>query len=203
MGPHDFFGSRGAPFSFGSRAQPETLSTLTRMQIRNLRPEDWPDVARIFAEGIATGDATFETEVPSWAAWVDAHLAGHRFVVTLDGDVGGWAALAPVSSRDCYAGVAEHSIYIAESVRGLGFGRQLLAALIASAEGDGFWTLQSGIFPENEASISLHTALGFRIVGVRERLGRLPGAWRDVLLLERRSAVDQSRTSKQWSSAAG
>ncbi len=161
------------------------------MQIRNLQPHDWPDVARIFAEGVATGDATFETEVPSWDAWDAAHLAGHRFVVTLDGDVVGWAALAPVSSRDCYAGVAEHSIYIAESVRGLGFGRQLLAALIASAEADGFWTLQSGIFPENEASISLHTALGFRIVGVRERLGRLHGAWRDVLLLERRSEVDE------------
>jgi phosphinothricin acetyltransferase len=160
------------------------------MQIRNLRPDDWPDVARIFEEGIRTGDATFETEVPAWEAWDAGHLAEHRFVVTLDGDVVGWAALSPVSERACYAGVAEHSVYVAERVRGLGFGRQLLAALVESSEASGIWTLQSGIFPENAASLALHAALGFRVVGVRERLGRLHGAWRDVLLLERRSEVN-------------
>jgi L-amino acid N-acyltransferase YncA len=165
-------------------------ATLTRVEIRDLRPLDWPEVARIYEEGIRTGDATFETEVPLWDAWDASHLAQHRLVVTLDGGVVGWAALSPVSDRRCYAGVAEHSIYIAERVRGLGFGRQLLAALIASSEQGGFWTLQSGIFPENAASLALHVALGFRVVGVRERLGRLHGGWRDVLLLERRSEVN-------------
>ena len=165
------------------------MTTLTRVEIRDLRPADGPDVARIYEEGIATGAATFETEVPSWEAWDASHLAEHRLVVTLDGVVVGWAALSPVSDRCCYAGVAEHSIYVAERVRGLGFGRQLLAALIAASERGGFWTLQSGIFPENAASLALHTALGFRVVGVRERLGRLNGTWCDVLLLERRSAV--------------
>jgi phosphinothricin acetyltransferase len=160
------------------------------MAIRQLEPADWPDVARIYEEGILTGNATFETTVPSWEAWASGHLARHRLVLTVDGDPVGWAALSPVSDRCCYSGVAEHSIYIAERARGLGFGRQLLAALIASSEDGGFWTLQSGVFPENEASIALHTALGFRVVGVRERLGRLHGVWRDVVLLERRSEMN-------------
>ena len=159
------------------------------MHIRNLRPQDWPEVARIYEEGILTGNATFETQLPSWDAWDAAHLAEHRLVVTLDAEVVGWAALSAVSDRCCYGGVAEHSIYIAERVRGLGFGRQLLAALIASSEAGGFWTLQSGVFPENTASIALHVSLGFRVVGVRERLGRAHGEWRDVILLERRSEV--------------
>ena len=166
------------------------MTTLTRMAIRELRPEDWPACARIYEEGMLTGNATFETAVPSWEAWDAGHLSEHRLVVTLDGDVVGWAALSAVSDRCCYAGVAEHSIYIAERARGLGFGRQLLAALIASSEAGGFWTLQSGVFPENEASIALHTALGFRVVGVRERLGRAHGVWRDVVLLERRSETN-------------
>jgi L-amino acid N-acyltransferase YncA len=166
------------------------LTTLTRMAIRALQPADWPDVARIYEEGIRTGNATFETAVPSWEAWAAGHLAEHRLVVTLDGDVVGWAALSAVSDRCCYGGVAEHSIYVAERARGLGFGRQLLAALIASSESGGFWTLQAGVFPENEASIALHTALGFRVVGVRERLGRAHGVWRDVVLLERRSEMN-------------
>jgi phosphinothricin acetyltransferase len=159
------------------------------VEIRDLRPLDWPEVARIYEEGIGTGDATFELDVPSWAAWDAAHLPEHRLVVSLDGEVVGWAALSPVSERACYEGVAEHSIYIAERMRGLGFGRQLLAVLISSSETGGIWTLQSGIFPENAASLALHASLGFRVVGVRERLGRRHGAWRDVLLLERRSEV--------------
>jgi phosphinothricin acetyltransferase len=166
------------------------MTTLTRMQIRELEPADWPDVVRIYEEGIRTGAATFETEPPSWEAWDAGHLAAHRLVVTLDDVVVGWAALSAVSERGCYRGVAEHSIYIAERVRGLGFGRQLLGALIASSEAGGIWTLQSGVFPENEASLALHTALGFRVVGVRERLGRLHGVWRDVVLLERRSETN-------------
>jgi L-amino acid N-acyltransferase YncA len=166
------------------------LSTVTCTKIRDLRPQDWADVARIFEEGIRTGNTTFETESPTWEAWDAAHVAEHRLVVTLDDEVVGWAALSPVSSRSCYSGVAEHSIYIAERARGLGFGGQLLGALIASSEAGGFWTLQAGIFPENEASIALHAALGFRVVGVRERLGCMDGVWRDVVLLERRTAAD-------------
>jgi phosphinothricin acetyltransferase len=166
------------------------VTTLTRTRIRDLRPADWTEVVRIYEEGIRTGNATFETDVPSWETWDAGHLAGHRLVVTLDGAVVGWAALAAVSPRECYSGVAEHSIYMAEHVRGLGFGRQLLAALVASSEAGGIWTLQSGVFPENEASIALHLALGFRVVGVRERLGRLHGVWRDVVLLERRSETN-------------
>jgi L-amino acid N-acyltransferase YncA len=164
------------------------LTTLTRTKIRDLRPADWPDVARIYEEGIRTGDTTFETESPTWEGWDAAHVAEHRLVVTLDDAVVGWAALSPVSSRACYSGVAEHSIYIAERARGLGFGRQLLGTLIASSEAGGFWTLQAGVFPENEASMALHVALGFRVVGVRERIGCMDGLWRDVVLLERRTA---------------
>jgi phosphinothricin acetyltransferase len=160
------------------------------MTIRELQPADWPAVARIFEEGIRTGNATFETTAPTWEAWDAGHLADHRLVVTLDGDVVGWAALSAVSDRACYSGVAEHSIYVAERVRGLGFGRQLLAALVAAADAGGIWTLQSGVFPENEASLALHLSLGFRVVGVRERLGRLDGVWRDVVLLERRSEMN-------------
>jgi L-amino acid N-acyltransferase YncA len=160
------------------------------MQTRTLRPQDWPDVLRIYEEGMLTGDATFETQLPSWEAWDAAHLAEHRLVVTLDDEVVGWAALSSYSDRECYRGVAEESIYIAERVRGLGFGRQLLGALIASTEAGGIWTLQAGIFPENEASVALHVALGFRVVGVRERLGRSRGVWRDVVLLERRSEMN-------------
>jgi L-amino acid N-acyltransferase YncA len=166
------------------------LTTLTRMTIRELQPADWPAVAGIFEEGIRTGNATFETTAPTWEAWDAGHLADHRLVVTLDGDVVGWAALSAVSDRACYSGVAEHSIYVAERVRGLGFGRQLLAALVAAADAGGIWTLQSGVFPENEASLALHLSLGFRVVGVRERLGRLDGVWRDVVLLERRSEMN-------------
>jgi L-amino acid N-acyltransferase YncA len=155
-----------------------------------LRPQDWPDVLRIYHEGMRTGNATFETELPTWEAWDAAHLPEHRLAVALDGDVVGWAALSPYSDRACYRGVAEVSIYIAERVRGLGFGRQLLGALVESADAAGIWTLQAGIFPENEASIALHAALGFRVVGIRERLGRSHGAWRDVVLLERRSEMN-------------
>jgi L-amino acid N-acyltransferase YncA len=160
------------------------------MKTRDLRPQDWLDVVRIYEEGMLTGNATFETQLPSWEAWDAAHLVEHRLVATLDDEVVGWAALSPYSDRECYRGVAEESIYIAERARGLGLGRRLLGALIASAEAAGIWTLQAGIFPENEASIALHVALGFRVVGVRERLGRSRGVWRDVVLLERRSEMN-------------
>jgi L-amino acid N-acyltransferase YncA len=161
--------------------------------IEPMTPADWPAVAAIYAEGIATGDATFETAPPSWDRWDAAHLPGHRLVARGGDGSGGqvlaWAALAPVSDRCVYAGVAENSIYVAAAARGRGVGRRLLTALVEQAEQAGIWTVQTGIFPENTASLALHAGCGFRVVGVRERLGQLHGRWRDVLLLERRSQL--------------
>jgi L-amino acid N-acyltransferase YncA len=156
---------------------------------RDLRPDDWTEVARIFEGGIRTGNATFDTEVPSWEAWDAAHLPAHRLVAERDGRVVGWIALVPVSPRECYAGVAEVSAYVAEEARGEGVGRELLAALIESSERAGIWTLETGVFPENEPSLRLLQRFGFRVVGTRERIGRLHGIWRDVVFLERRSEV--------------
>ena len=158
-------------------------------EVRDLRPGDWPEVARIYAEGIQTGNATFETEIPSWQAWDAAHLDEHRFVAERDGRVVGWVALAPVSSRCCYAGVAEISAYVAEQARSQGVGRELLATAIESSERAGIWTLQTGVFPENEPSLGLLQRFGFRALGTQERIGRLHGVWRNVVLLERRSEV--------------
>jgi L-amino acid N-acyltransferase YncA len=156
------------------------------MLVRPLVPEDYPAVAGVFAEGIATGRATFETRVPTWQEWDAAHLPEHRFVAELDGEVAGWAAVVPYSRRDVYRGVGEESVYVAERARGRGVGRALLEAVVASARNGGLWTLQAGIFPDNVASLELHRRLGFREVGVRERIGQLDGAWRDVVLLELR-----------------
>jgi L-amino acid N-acyltransferase YncA/phosphoribosylanthranilate isomerase len=154
-----------------------------------MTPGDWSQVAAIYAEGIATDNATFETEVPDWDAWDRAHHADCRLVAR-DGDqVLGWAALSPVSSRCVYGGVAENSIYIAAAARGKGIGKALLKALIDASESAGIWMLQTGIFPENIASIRLHKACGFREVGIRERIGQMHGVWRDVVLLERRSEI--------------
>ncbi len=150
---------------------------------------DWPAVAAIHAEGIATGNATFETAPPSWEEWDGAHLPDQRLVATAGGEVVGWAALAPASSQRAFRGVAQNSVYVAERARGRGVGRVLLEALIASAEAAGIWTLECGIFPENATSIAVHERVGFRVVGVRERLGRLDDQWRDVALLERRSQI--------------
>jgi L-amino acid N-acyltransferase YncA len=158
-------------------------------EVRDLRPDDWPEVARIFEEGIATGNATFETEVPSWEEWDRAHLAGHRFVAEGDRCVVGWIALAPVSGRACYAGVAEISVYVTAEARARGVGSELLATVVESAERDGIWTLQTSVFPENAASLALLGRFGFRVVGTRERIGRLHGIWRDTVLVERRSEV--------------
>ena len=160
-----------------------------RITIGDLRPEHWPEVARIYAEGIATGEATFETGVPSWERWDAAHLKAHRFVALRGAEVVGWVAVSPVSDRCVYGGVVENSVYVAESARGRGVGRMLLERLAASTETAGIWTIQTGIFPENEASVRLHERVGFEVVGRRKRLGRLNGVWRDVLLLERRSDV--------------
>lgn len=154
-----------------------------------MRDDDWTEVRRIYGEGIATGNATFETEIPSWEAWNAAHRRDCRLVVRDGANLLGWAALTPVSGRCVYGGVADLSVYIAAAARGRGVGRALLTSLIQESEQQGIWTLQAGIFPENEASLRLHRALGFRDVGRRERIGRMNGAWRDVMLLERRSAV--------------
>ena len=159
------------------------------MEVRDLRPGDWPGVARVYEQGIATGNATFETEVPSWEDWDRAHLAGHRFVAEEDGHVAAWIALTPVSGRPCYAGVAEISVYVDEGLRGRGVGSELLATLIESAEHDGIWTLQTSVFPENGTSLALLGRFGFRVVGMRERIGRLHGVWRNTVLVERRSEV--------------
>ncbi len=156
--------------------------------IHPMQAADWTVVAQIYAEGIATGEATFETEVPGWETWHASRLPHSRFVARSEaGEVVGWAALSAVSSRCVYAGVAEVSVYVAPAAWGQGIGRQLLQTLIDSAEAEGIWTLQAGIFPENVASVTLHKKLGFRVVGRREKLGQQYGRWRDVLFLERRS----------------
>ena len=154
--------------------------------IRTLEPDDWPAVAEIYWDGMRDGLATFETEVPSWEAWDAAHLPGHRVVAVEDERVLGWAALAPVSSRRCYRGVVENSIYVAEAARGRGVGRTLLENLVAGAKADGIWTIQCSLFPENRASVALHERCGFRIVGTRERIAKRDGIWRDTILLEKR-----------------
>ncbi len=158
------------------------------MSIRELRPEDWPAVREIYAEGIRGGDATFETETPSWERWEAAHPE-LRLVTERDGSVVGFAALSPASGRHCYRGVGEVSVYVAEEARGAGLGRVLLDALVERSEQAGYWTLTAGVFPENESSLRLHKACGFRELGVRERIGETGGVWRDVVLLERRSTL--------------
>jgi L-amino acid N-acyltransferase YncA len=159
------------------------------MQIVPLLPHHWPAVKAIYEAGIATGQATFETKAPDWEQWDAAHLAACRLVAVEGTDVLGWAALTPVSGRCVYAGVGEVSVYVSPEVRGKGVGTQLLRALVAASEAEGLWTLQAGIFPENVASIRLHEANGFRALGTRERIGKMNGAWRSTVLLERRSSV--------------
>jgi len=146
-------------------------------------------VLAIYKSGMDEGNATFETEMPDWKTFVAGKLPAHRYVATSGGQVLGWTAVSGVSGRPVYAGVVEHSVYVDPAARGRGVGRELLAALIASTEAAGIWTIESRIFPENTASLALHRAAGFREVGVRERLGRHHGRWRDVILIERRSSV--------------
>jgi len=159
------------------------------INIEPMRAADWESVRAIYAEGIATGNATFEQTTPVWETWDAGHRASCRLVARAGGDVLGWAALSRISARAVYAGVAEVSIYVAECARRRGVGRALLARLIRESEAAGIWTLQAGIFPENAASIRLHAAAGFREVGRRERIGCMNGRWRDTVLLERRSTV--------------
>jgi phosphinothricin acetyltransferase len=150
-------------------------------------PQDWEAVKKIYEEGIATGNATFQTEAPTWEDWDKAHAASPRLIAVENNEVLGWSAITPVSGRCVYAGVGEVSVYISTATRGKGVGKQLLQALIEESEKANYWTLQAGIFPENKASLTLHTSIGFRTIGIRERIGKMNGVWRDTLLLEKRS----------------
>lgn len=152
-----------------------------------MTPTDWPAIHRIYEDGIATGTATLETDAPSWMSWDDSHLDSCRMVAEDDGEVVAWAALTPVSGRCAYGGVAELSIYVAEDARGKHLGTKLLEALVDESEDAGFWTLQAQIFEKNAASIHIHENVGFRTVGVRERIGKIKGEWQNVVLMERRS----------------
>lgn len=162
---------------------------MTGIQIRNLVAGDWEVVSSIYRDGIATGQATFETSAPSWAEWNSGHLPAPRLVAIDREELVGWAALSPVSRRNVYAGVAEVSVYVSSARRGRGVGKRLLETLVVESEQNGIWTLQAGIFPENLASIALHKSCGFREVGRRERIGKMNGVWRDTMLLERRSRL--------------
>ena len=161
------------------------------VEVRALAERDWTAVRRIYAEGIATGRATFETTVPSRDELDSKWLPGHRWVAELDGAVVGWAAITPASARPCYAGVGETSVYVGDGVRGRGVGRALLHRQVTAADAGGLWTLQTGIFVTNRASLQLHRWAGFRVLGVRERIARWDGAWMDTVFLERRSDVVQ------------
>ena len=152
-------------------------------------PTHWESVKQIYAEGIATGYATFQTGIPSWDEWNEAHVKNSRLIAIENEAILGWAALTPVSGRCVYAGVGEVSVYVSEKARGKGIGKLLLNALINESEKNNFWTLQAGIFPENIASVKIHEACGFRIIGAREKIGQSNGLWRDTLLLERRSTI--------------
>jgi L-amino acid N-acyltransferase YncA len=156
------------------------------VELRALVPADWSAVADIYWDGMRDGLATFETEVPAWEEWDAGHLREHRLVAESLGQIVGWAALAPVSKRRCYSGVAENTVYVAREARGHGVGRALLDDLIRGARKGGIWTIQTSIFPENRASLALHERCGFRVVGTRERIAKRDGIWRDTVFLERR-----------------
>ena len=162
---------------------------MTQTTIRTLESTDWHRVREIYEEGIATGDATFETKAPAWEEWDANHIRPCRLVAEEGGRVLGWAALWPVSDRCVYGGVAEVSVYIGEEAQGKGMGTRLLQELVTASEKEGFWTLQAGVFPENTSSVRVHEKCGFRIIGHRERLGKMGDLWRDVILMERRSSV--------------
>jgi phosphinothricin acetyltransferase len=159
------------------------------MTIRNLELTHYPSVKKIYEEGILTGNATFQTEAPAWEEWNNSHLQHSRLVAIENDEVLGWAALTAVSGRCVYAGVAEVSVYVSANARGKGIGKLLLEKLIEESEKHNLWTLQAGVFPENSASLKIHEALAFRRIGLREKIGKMKGVWRDTVLLERRSTV--------------
>ena len=157
--------------------------------LENMLPKHWDEVKRIYEEGIATGNATFQHQAPEWEEWNNGHFHESRIIAKEGEMILGWAALTPVSGRCVYAGVAEVSVYVSDKARGKGLGKQLLQKLIEESEANNIWTLQAGIFPENIASIKIHEASGFRILGTRERIGQMNGKWRDTILMERRSKI--------------
>ena len=161
------------------------------MEIRKLLNADWPQVSLIYQKGIHTGNATFQTTAPAWEDWNASHLAACRIVAQSNGEIIGWAALTPVSSRCVYAGVAEVSVYVDPEHSGKGIGLTLLKELVHLSEAEGIWTLQAGIFPENIGSLRIHEKAGFRTLGIREKIGKQNGIWRDTVLLERRSQLLQ------------
>lgn len=165
------------------------MTSTIGIKIRALSSSDWESIRAIYFDGIATRQATFETEAPSWTAWDKNHLPTPRLVAAVDCSVVGWAALSPISKRSVYAGVAETSVYVARDWHGKQVGRALLEALTAESENNGIWTLQASIFPENTASLNLHRSCGFRVVGTRQGIGKMNGNWRDTVLLERRSKL--------------
>ena len=156
---------------------------------RPMTEEDWISVAEIYTQGIKTGNATFETEIPAWNKWDSSHLRTCRIVAVVEESIVAWAALVPVSGRKVYSGVAEISIYVSDKFKGHRIGKKLLEKLITESEMEGFWTLQAVVFPENTASLKIHQDLGFRKVGFREKIGNMDGNWRDTILLERRSRI--------------
>ncbi len=159
------------------------------IEVKYMTIEDWEALAEIYKQGLDTGNATFEQEIPTWDAWNGAHLTKGRLIATINKEIAGWAALSPISERCIYAGVAEVSVYVSNKHKGKRVGTKLLESLIKESEKEQIWTLQAGIFPENIASLALHTKLGFRIVGFREKIGKLNQVWRDTVLLERRSSI--------------
>lgn len=161
------------------------------MKIREMKPTDWKNVEAIYLEAIVSGFATFETESPGWESWNERHLKSCRLVAEKNGEVIGWAALMPVSSRTVYEGVAEVAIYVGKKSRGQGVGKRLLQTLIIASETEGFWTLESQLFPENKVGLALHLKNGFTKVGIRKKIGHHEGVWKDNVLLERRSNFSQ------------
>ena len=158
-----------------------------KLTFRFFDESDWGKISEIYEEGIKTENATFQTEIPNWSDWNNSHLTSCRIVVELNNEIVGWSALSPISSRCVYGGVAEVSVYVSNSHSGQKIGTKLLKKLILESEKNGIWTLQAGIFPENIASLKIHSNLGFRKVGYREKIGKMKGKWRDTILMERRS----------------
>jgi len=156
-------------------------------KIEKMKSSDWDQISQIYKEGIDTNNATFETTIPSWSFWISTHISGCSIIACKGDEILGWAALSPTSSRKVYSGVVEVSVYVSEKHHGKGIGKALLKKLIQLSENKGIWTLQAGIFPENEISINLHKKCDFKIVGIREKIGKMNDTWRDVVLMERRS----------------
>ena len=152
-----------------------------------MKKDDWISVAEIYRQGIESGNATFQSDIPTWEEWNSGHINTCRIVASLDNEIAGWAALTPVSGRCVYTGVAEVSVYVSNQFKGQKIGTRLLERLISESEKEGYWTLQASIFQENKASLKIHYNLGFRNVGFREKIGKMNDIWRDTILLERRS----------------